>query len=110
MSKDEYYVMAYKLLKYLYDCLRKDDQPNSNLIKANTKHFPVGEKYFTYLIENLANDGYIRNVKVTKYDDDVKVIFDDNIQITPKGIEYLEENGLMNKIAEALKTAADLIH
>lgn len=110
MSKDEYHVMAYKLLRYLYDCLRKDEKPNNNLIKADTKYFPVGEKYFTYLIENLTKDEYIRNVKISKYDDSIRVVFDDNIQITPKGIEYLEENGLMKKVAEILKTTADLIH
>lgn len=110
MPKNDYFVMAYKLLKYLYECLKSGTHPNINLITAESKFFPIGNEYFTYLIENLVNEGYIRNVKVAKYDDEISVIITADMQITPKGIEYLQENNMMNKMAKAITNIAELIH
>ena len=28
MAKDDYFVIVYRLLKYLYDCLKKSEKPN----------------------------------------------------------------------------------
>lgn len=110
MPKNDYFVMAYKLLKYLYDCLKNGKQPNTNLITDDSRFFPIGKEYFTYLIENLVDDGYIKNVKVARYDDEVSVFITDDIQITPKGIEYLQENSMMKKMAKAITNIAELIH
>lgn len=109
MAKDDYFVMAYKLLKYLYDCLKKGKKPETEKIKHNTKHFPVGEEYFNYLLETLTRDGYLRNVIVIDMDDGALVNFGEDIQITPKGIEYLEENSLMKKIANGVKDIGGLL-
>lgn len=109
MAKNDYFVMAYKLLQYLYECLKSEKKPDTEKIKFNTKHFPVGEDYFNYLIETLAEDGYIRNVAVFRADNSVIVHLDEDIQITPKGIEYIRENSLMNKIAAGIKDFGGLL-
>lgn len=109
MARDDYFVMAYKLLKYLYECLKKGKKPDSEQIKHNTKHFPVGEEYFNYLIETLTRDGYLRNVIIIDMDNTTFVRFDDDIQITPKGIEYIEDNSMMKKIANGIKDFGGMI-
>ena len=110
MPKDDYFVMAYKLLKYLYDCLKSSKKPDPNLITADSRFFPIGKEYFTYLIENLYNDDYIRNIKIARYDDEVLVYITDDIQITPKGIEYLQENNMMKRVSKTIKDIRELIH
>ena len=110
MPKNDYFVMAYKLLKYLYECLKSGTHPNINLITAESKFFPIGNEYFAYLIENLVNEGYIRNIKVARYDDEISIFITENIQITPKEIEYLQENSMMKKMAKAITNIAELIH
>lgn len=49
MSKDDYYVIAYKLLSYLYSCLKKcniiDIDNLRNIIKVD-----IGDSYWEYII------------------------------------------------------------
>ena len=52
----------------------------------------------------LADSGYVKNIEVRYFDDgDMKVI-DKGIAITLKGLEYLSENTIMQRLYEkALK-------
>ena len=109
MAKNDYFVMAYKLLRYLYSCLRRGQIPNLNYITHDSKFFPVGKAYFDYLIEHLSEAGYIDNVIVQYMDDTVVVSFNESIRITPEGIEYLEDNRKMKKIRRIAKDIRELI-
>ena len=43
MAKDDYFVMAYKLLSYLYACLKAGKDPlDGGYMDYDTKAFPVG--------------------------------------------------------------------
>ena len=109
MAKNDYFVMAYKLLKYLYDCLKNKRKPNMNYLTHESKYFPVDEDYFDYLIEHLFEDGYIENVIVQYADDSTIIYLDESVRITPKGIEYIQDNRKMRKIARAIKNIGELI-
>ena len=52
MAKDDYFPMLYKLLKYLYRCLKEDRKPDFNILAPKSKDFPVGEDYFFFLLSN----------------------------------------------------------
>lgn len=110
MAKDDYFALAYKLLRYLYKCLKTNDRPDWDIIAPNTKHFPIHEEYFIYLLENLIADGYITGiipVKAVGHPTRFKEV-ENGIYITPKGIEYLEENAMMKKAAKTLGAAAEI--
>ena len=62
MAKDDYYVMVYKILYHLYECLKKDVPINWNELKCNTKRFPVSEEYWQYVWRNLAKEELIEGV------------------------------------------------
>ena len=92
MSKDDYFVLAYKLLRYLYRCLKEGTPASWDIIAPNTENFPVSQQYFTYLISHLLADGYIEGiVEMKAIGAPVQFKETTGLAITPKGIAYLEE-------------------
>lgn len=112
MAKDDYFVMAYKLLSYLYACLKAGKDPlDSGYMDYDTKAFPVGEAYWQYLLRNLYQEGYLQGVALVPIlgmaEKGVKLL--PNVSITPKGIAYLHENSMMQKVKRALKDVKELL-
>lgn len=109
MAKDDYFVLVYKLLRYLYRCL-KDGLPASwELISPHTKDFPIGQEYFSYLLSHLLEDGYIEGIaEVKKIGGPLQFKETTGLAITPKGIEYLEDNNLMKRAGEFLGAAGEI--
>lgn len=109
MGKDDYFVIAYRLLKYLYDCLKKSRGPNIEALDAD--FFSIDVPYWEYIISNLHNEGYISGVIVSRIAERrgncVRITRD--IEITPKGILYLEENSMFQKIKGVVKDIAEII-
>jgi len=103
MAKDDYFVIAYKILKYLYECLKKGLTPNLEVLSA--EYFSIGKSYWDYIIDNLYEDEYITGVMV--FSSCTKVT--ESTTITPKGIAYLEENSMFKKIKGTLKDVRDML-
>ena len=109
MAKDDYYVMAAKVLVFLYRRLKKQEDRDLTYFSPMTKDFPVDAEYFNYLFENLCKQGYIEGVKVQGVWGAAPIVeITQQIRITPAGIDYLQENGKMRKILAMLPEAAGL--
>jgi len=111
MEKNDYFVIIYRILAYLYACLKEDAAVDFGYLSANTKAFPVGERYWNYIFQTLLEEGYIRGVSIVPVagcaDTGVKLRAD--LRITPKGIEYLQENSMMAKAKDFLKGIKEII-
>ena len=109
MTKDDYYVIVYRLLRYLYDCLKKGQKPSIEVLDAD--YFSIDASYWTYIIVNLSEGGYISGAptfySIGTTDKQVKISA--NIKITPEGIKYLEENSVFQKIKNAVKDISDIL-
>jgi len=108
MSKDDYFVIAYRILTYLYDCLKNGVPVDLRLLTPESAQ--VNEVYWRYIVKNLSGDGYITGVIIVSTlagEEIVKV--QPNIQITPKGIQYLHENSMFQKARELIKDLSGLI-
>ena len=103
MARDDYFVIVYRLLKYLYDCLKKSKKPDAGALEAD--FFGIAEEYWQYIIRNILNDGYIEGV--ARFDGGLVIRPD--VSITPKGIQHLEENSIFQKIKGAAKDIADIM-
>ena len=42
MAKDDYFVLAYRILSYLYACFKAGERPDMDCISADVLHIPVG--------------------------------------------------------------------
>lgn len=107
MAKDDYFVIVYQVLKYLYECLKKGEQPEPSYLRAG--RYSIPENYWAYIVISLINENYITGITQTQTKNGV--IFDslEETIITPKGIEYLFENSLLEKAKRTLKDAKEII-
>lgn len=111
MAKDDYFVFVYKVLKYLYDCLKGKKKLDFEYLQPLTKDFPIEEEYFNYIIENIYKKGYIEGIVIVPILGTAqnKIKYTESIRITPEGIEYLLDNSMMSKAREFLKTIKETI-
>lgn len=107
MAKDDYHILAYRLLAYLYACLKAGETPQSDYVQQ----FEICESYRNYLLENLSEEGYIKGVLLIRICGQAQpsIKISPYLQITPKGIEYLQENAMMKKAFEVLKELKSVI-
>ena len=109
MGRDDYHVITYRLLKYLYECLKKSKPVAREVLEAD--FFKIDEAYWEYILRHLYTDGYIEGVALVpilnKVGGSIKIL--PHIAITPKGIEYLQENSLFQKIKGTVKEIAEIL-
>jgi len=102
MAKDDYFVIAAKILTYLYSCMKKGVIPDREIISAD--ELGINEAYWLRVMANLSDSGYISGITYAKH-----VGFPTGLRIDPEefmitvaGIEYLHENGAMRKALQAI--------
>lgn len=104
MARDDYHVIVYQILSYLYTQLKNGDPVDKEMLKCESPILGINEKYWTYIFENLQNAGYIEGLQITKpWGKDTIISFLEDCRITPLGIEYLCDNAFLKKAKEFLK-------
>lgn len=111
MAKDDYFVIAYRILAYLYACLKAGEPVDIKYLKYGTDDFPVNSAYWEYILRHLYDDGYIEGVALVpitgRQTKGVKLT--PAVSITPAGIEYLHENSTIQKAKAFLKDIKEII-
>jgi len=110
MAKNDYFVIAYKVLKYLYGCLKGGVAPDIEFYNAES--CGINEAYWHYIMVNLYEGGYITDVVLippTLNHPDKGVRVSSKTKITPLGIQYLDENSMFKKVKETVKDIAEII-
>lgn len=59
MAKDDYFVIVYKILSYLYVKLKSGEDVNPNMITHDNQLLQINRKYWDYIMRNLIEDRYI---------------------------------------------------
>ena len=100
MAANDYHVIVYEILAYLYDCLKNGIDPDIEAIKNYQKVHGISARYWSYVLVHLLDDGYIEGAEKIKVMGapwaHIKMM--DDLAITPKGIGYLMDNSLMEKV------------
>ena len=114
MAKDDYHVIVYQILSYLYTQLKKGAAVEASYISNDSPYYRINERYWEYISRNLCQEGYIDGiyVKVQRYTDgqsETQIYGLEECQITPKGIEYLSDNSFMNKAKEFFKDVKSIV-
>lgn len=109
MASDDYFVIVYRILCYLYVQLKNGEPINEEYLMPTGKLFKINNTYWMFIMESLINDGYISNVCVM---DDIlegkHVCNLQEAQITTKGIKYLLDNSFLNRVKEFLKETKEM--
>ena len=106
MSKDDMHVVMYKILKYLYECLKQGKEARDDKYCAG--RVGINEKYWTAIMLELIERDYVRGFKVARYDDSVSIIPAEPT-ITMLGVDFLLDNSMMKKAHDFIVDMKDFI-
>lgn len=101
MTKDDMHVVVYKILTYLYQCLKDGVEPN---IKQAQKLCEINPLYWNAVIDNCIDRGLIK----VPFKSPFKDMYDD-LQITLCGVEYLEDAKPMNRVKQIIGEAFEVV-
>ena len=101
MARDDFFVIVYQVLKYLYECLKNGERVEADYLRAQMYSIP--ESYWGFILSSLINEQYISGITVIQVKGGVAFGDLQDATITPKGIEFLFENTLIQKVKRTLK-------
>lgn len=107
MARDDYFVIVYKILTYLYDCLKAGDAPS--IMFYGAKAMEINRGYWLNIMESLNDEGYIRGIEIVSGGGGYRALQEIDLKITPKGIEFLQDNSMMEKAKAALRTIKEIV-
>lgn len=105
MARNDYFVIVHGILAYLYTCLKEGKSADVERLSEDSEELDISYKYWEYIFRHLCEDGYVEGISllsVTGQQTPV-VRLERSIMITPKGIEYLQNNSTMAKAKNFLK-------
>lgn len=94
MAHDDMHVIMYKILSYLYSCMKAGKRPDPESVSA--VKLGINEAYWSSVVAELVENGFVRGYIVDRSDDAVHVV-PANPSVTMAGVEFLMENSLMAK-------------
>ena len=107
MAQNDYFVIVYQILKYLYECLKKGEKPETCCLTASAYNIP--ENYWQYIILSLITEEYVKGIAVNHTKDGVLLGDLPDAIITPQGISCLFENSLLEKAKKTLKDVKEMV-
>ena len=96
MAKDDYHVIVCKILKYLYGSLKAGEDAEDDKLMEIIGKLPC--EYAEYIIQALHEEGYVRGTYPETASGEESPRLTSATMITPKGIEYLEDDKYMTKV------------
>jgi len=110
MAKDDMRVIMYKILKYLYECMKHDKEAELKDFAWESKLFSIPQSYWCEIIAELTKRGYIKGFRVIDSTKDSPQIQTDRpFKITLEGVNFLEENSGMQKAKETCEEALKVV-
>lgn len=98
MAKNDMEVIMYKILRYLYECMKLGVEPELEQFAWNSKLFDIPQSYWCKIIATLVRKGYITGFVVVDKTKDAPMLQTDRpFEITFEGVQFLEENSRVQK-------------
>ena len=107
MASDDMFRIIYCILKELYECKKKGIRGCRDDISH--ERFGIPYSYWNDIVMEMQKKGYVEGVMCRSTKGTGRVVNYDGIDITFEGVEYLHENSMMKKVAEALKDIKDIV-
>ena len=102
MAQNDMYVVMYKIVAYLYDCMKRGAEPDPAQWDCAAMGIP--EPYWASIVEQLVSHGYLSGVQVWHSDGRTKVA-PARPQVTMEGVAFAQENSMMGKARKSLMDA-----
>ena len=106
MASDDMHVVMYKILSYLYSCMKAGTEANPANISFEA--LGINKPYWTFIMLQLIEHGYVKGFMIRNADNGTSVI-PVNPSVTMEGVEFLSENSMMARARQFLKDVKDTI-
>ena len=97
------------IYKILFTLERSMDLEKFNPDSISPEALKISDELWNKYMEMLLDAGYIKGVKIQKYVAGGSSVDIDDICITLKGLEYLSENSIMQRLYKAAKGITELV-
>lgn len=106
MAQDDMFVVMYKIIAYLYDCMKRGEEPSNSEWNADALCIP--EEYWKKVVKELVEHGLIDGVAVVDTSGGC-IVKPYNPKVTMEGVQFAQENSMMAKAAKLLRDAKSSI-
>lgn len=107
MARNDYHVLAYRILAHLYDCVRNGRKIDPDAISAEA--LGIEHSYWVYILRTLREAGHVNGGWQGDTLGGGPAIRLDLLEITPDGIEYMQQNSTMSKARDFLRTLKETV-
>ena len=97
---------VYRILSALEKAM---DLPEFDISQISASVLGVSEQRWARYMEMMVDVGYIKGVRIQSNIAGELMVENDDIRITLKGLEYLQENSIMQRLYKAAKGIKDVI-
>lgn len=105
MAQNDMEVIMYKILSYLYECMKAGKRPRPEDFCYDCGMFRISEMYWNQIMAELIEQGFIRGFVQFTSKDGITVQTTAEAGITYKGREFLRDNSTMQKVRQLLGNA-----
>lgn len=102
MAQNDMYVVMYKILAYIYGCMKKGVEPSDEEWGHAALGIPY--PYWFRIVSELVGHGYLGGVELRKSKMGA-VISTSDPYVTMEGVRFMEENSMMSKALAFLREA-----
>lgn len=100
----------FKIIYRILRCFEKAmDCEEFEIEQISAERLKVSEQRWSAIMEMLAKEGYIDGISVQRSIDGQILLSVSNPRITLHGLEYLQENSLMQKAAKLAKGVVEVV-
>ena len=107
MAKNDYFVLAYRILKYLYACFMAGEPADLSMYGPDA--LGINNGYWVNMLESLSREGYIIGVDFPTAIGTIRSAKCSDVRITQAGIVFLQENSQIAKAADFLRTIKETV-
>ncbi len=109
MAQNDMEVIMYKILSYMYECMKAGKRPRMEDICHSCQMFQIPRPYWEQIMCELISRGLIRGFLVKRTKDIMLIQMMDNPGITFEGRQFLVENSGMKRAADFLGNAFSVL-
>lgn len=102
MAQDDMHVVMYKILAYLYDCMKRGQTPKDSMLAHDGDMLNIPYTYWVSIWKQLAAHRYVTGVVSCDTLSGEEIVLQDP-KVTMEGVEFMQENEKMRKALAWLK-------
>ena len=103
MAQNDMYVVMYKIIAYIYDCMKRGVEPVD--AEWGCQALAIPESYWAHIVEELVEHRFITGVKIDRFLGGQVMVSTIAPRVTMEGVAFAQENTMMAKAKKFLQDA-----